>query len=68
MKTIICNKTTYLTNKLVSCTIVKIIKKITDQNEIVPIFNTHFLKVGNDLAKNIKSNINPLSYINGTIH
>ena len=51
----------YLINKLLSR---NNNTKIKDPNEIAQIFNTYFINVGYDLAANIKSNINPLSYVN----
>ena len=64
MKTIISNK------KLPSKQTILMYndKKIIDPKEIAQIFNTHFINVGTVLAENIKSNINPLSYINTTMN
>ena len=38
-------------------------KTTTDPNEIATGFNNFFVTIGPQLAKNIKSNINPLSYV-----
>ena len=43
-------------------------KEVSDSSEVANIFNDYFIKVGSNLAEQIISDINPLSYVNHNHH